>query len=185
VSFLAELFRSNGFEIFRVDPTPSHGGSIRVWTSRIGKHDVTSSVQDYLELEQKADITKFDSLKKFAQDVISWRNNFRLLLSELISEGAIIGGLGAPSRASTLIAFAGITELDLVGVGEVNDSAKLGKNMPGTGIQVMTEAELLSLQPTHLLVLSWHIKDGIMVALRKKGYLGKFIVPLPFPTVVE
>ncbi len=185
VSFLSKLFQSNGFEIFRVDPTPSHGGSIRVWTSRIGKHRVTSSVQDYLELEQKANITNFDTLKKFAKDVITWRNNFRFLLSELISEGAVIGGLGAPSRASTLIAFAGITELDLVGVGEVSDSAKLGKNMPGTRIQVITEAELLSRQPSHLLILSWHIKDGIMAALRDKGYLGKFIVPLPNPVVVE
>ncbi len=185
VTFLKTMFNSFGFDLFRVDPTPSHGGSIRVWACLAGQHPIMSSVQEFLEIELESEITSSNTLQKFAQDVISWRNNFRGLLSKLIADSARIGALGAPSRASTLLTFAGLTELDLIGVGEVPDSAKIGKFMPGTRIEVMSENQLLSLNPTHLLILSWHIKEPIMKALRKKGYQGSFIIPLPVPQVVN
>jgi hypothetical protein len=185
VTFLKKMFEANGLSIFRVGSTPSHGGSIRVWACKVGERRVDDSVQSYLDLEKEAEISSLDTLQKFGNDVKKWRSEFRQLISELQLEGAKIGALGAPSRASTLIAFTGLTELDLVGVGEVSNSGKLGKKMPGTRIPVITEDSLLRLDPSHLLILSWHIKDTIMLALRNKGYRGKFIIPLPHPIVVD
>ena len=185
VTFLKEMFKTNGFEIFRVNRTPTHGGSIRVWACKNGQHQIESSVQDFLSLESTEQISNIKTLQKFSQDVISWRNSFRVLIGELISTGAKIGALGAPSRASTLVAFTGLTELDIFAVGEVSQSTKVGKNMPGTRIPVITESELLSGSPTHLLILSWHIKDPIMKSLREMGYKGSFIIPLPIPVVVQ
>ena len=185
VTFLREMFKANGFEIFRVDRTPTHGGSIRVWACKNGQHQILDSVQNFLSMEKISKITDLDTLKKFAEDVILWRNSFRALLADLISSGAKVGALGSPSRASTLLAFAGVTELDLYGVGEVSQSSKIGRNIPGTRIPVVTESELLSSNPTHLLILSWHIKDPIMQSLRKMGFEGSFIVPLPIPQVVR
>jgi hypothetical protein len=136
-------------------------------------------------MEEGAKIYEVSTLENFAKDITVWRSKFRQLIANLQLEGAVIGGLGAPSRASTLVAFTGLTELDLVGVGEVPNSGKLGKNLPGTRIPVITEENLLDLNPSHLLILSWHIKETIMSALRNKGYKGKFIVPLPYPIEVE
>jgi hypothetical protein len=185
VTFLKKMFNEFGLDIFRVDSIVSHGGSIRVWACRQGKHVVSGSVEKFLKIESDAKIDNVEVLMKFSKDVISWRNEFRLMFSQLITSGAKIGGLGAPSRASTLITFSGLSEHDLFGIGEVSNSAKIGKNIPGTRIPVMTEAELLKGKPTHLLILSWHITDQIMSALRKKGYEGKFIIPLPLPKVVD
>jgi hypothetical protein len=185
VKFLQKLFNNYGFEIFRVDSIPTHGGSIRVWVCKNGRHPITKSVNDFLMLEETVKISDIETLKGFAKDVILWRNNFRILIADLISNGAKIGALGAPSRASTLLTFAGITELDLFGIGEVPQSAKLGKNMPGTRIPVITESALLSLNPSHLIILSWHIKDSIINALRNKGFKGKFIIPLPNSVVIH
>jgi SAM-dependent methyltransferase len=185
VTFLIKMFTSNGYSVFRIDPTPSHGGSIRVWACRLGQRPIEESVQKYLEMEADAKIYEKTTLENFAKEVKIWRSQFRELFAKLQLEGAVIGGLGAPSRASTLVAFAGLTELDLIGVGEVSNSGKLGKNMPGTRIPVVTEEVLLGLNPSHLLILSWHIKETIMGALRNKGYRGKFIVPLPYPTEVD
>jgi len=185
VTFLEKMFREHGLEIFRVENIPTHGGSIRVWASKPGSHLVTETVEEFLLNEDLAAISKLEKLQEFANRVISWRNNFRLVLSELISSGARIGGIGAPSRASTLIAFTGLTELDLLAVGEVQNSAKIGKYMPGTRIPVIPESELLSQDPTHLLILSWHIEEPIIKSLRDMGYKGSFIVPLPSPRVLQ
>ncbi len=185
VTFLEKMFGDFGFEIFRVDPIPSHGGSIRVWASRKGAHKIDTSVENFKEIEEKAKVIDIETLHQFSKRVISWRNDFRLLIAELIGLGAKIGALGAPSRASTLITFAGLTELDVVGVGEVPNSSKIGKNMPGTRIPVITENELLIKGPTHLLLLSWHIQEPIMKALRQKGFKGSFIIPLPSPRVID
>lgn len=185
VTFLNELFNSFEFEIFRVDPISSHGGSIRVWAGRRGIHSTTKSVTDFIELERNFEITKIKTLQDFAERVIAWRNNFRGFISTTLLNGAKIGAIGAPSRASTLITYSGLNEHDIIGVGEVTGSAKIGKNMPGTKIPVISESELLKLNPTHLLILSWHIKDPIMKSLRQSGFKGKFIVPLPHPIELE
>jgi hypothetical protein len=33
--------------------------------------------------------------------------------------------------------------------------------------------------------LSWHIADELVANLRRKGYRGRFVVPLPVPVVIE
>ena len=63
VTFLKEMFKANGFEIFRVDRTPTHGGSIRVWACKNGQHQIESSVQDFLSLELKEQISNIKNRK--------------------------------------------------------------------------------------------------------------------------
>jgi hypothetical protein len=35
------------------------------------------------------------------------------------------------------------------------------------------------------LLLSWHIADELMPILRRKGFKGQFIVPLPEPRITD
>ena len=183
LTFLEKLFEKYGFKIFNVEKIDSHGGSIRVWSSRSLSYGKKSSVKEMIGEEQKHGIVKIIGLEHFSSKVIAWRQEFRRVITELKLDGARISGVGAPSRASTLIAFAGLTELDLDAVAEVEGSAKIGHYMPGTRIPVEIESEVLSKEPTHLLILSWHLKDSIMSNLRSKGFKGKFIIPLPNPHV--
>jgi len=39
--------------------------------------------------------------------------------------------------------------------------------------------------PEYALILSWHYGKNVMKNLRKKGYKGKFIIPLPVPKIVN
>jgi hypothetical protein len=57
--------------------------------------------------------------------------------------------------------------------------------MPGTAIPVLDERKLYEDQPGYALLLSWHIADELAVNLRRGGYRGKFVVPLPKPRIVE
>jgi len=96
-----------------------------------------------------------------------------------------IYGISAPSRASTLINYAGIDDGVLDCVVEINGSHKIGKYMPGTLIPVVEESALFKDQPEYALLLSWHIADELMPKLKQKGFKGKYIIPLPSPKIIQ
>ena len=68
--------------------------------------------------------------------------------------------------------------------GEKKGSPKIGLYTPGTHIPVADESRIIEEQPEYLLVLSWHIGNELIAVMRKLGYRGKFILPLPTPRVV-
>ena len=97
----------------------------------------------------------------------------------------VIFGVGAPSRAATLVNYVGLNEDILKCILEINGSYKIGKYMPGTNIPIISEKYLKKLKPDYLLILSWHISKQLIKKLRKKGFKGKFIIPLPKPKIVS
>ena len=101
------------------------------------------------------------------------------LLAKLKSEGKRIVGIGAPSRATTLINYCGIDQDMIDCVLEISSSSKLSKFIPGTKIPVLDESLLFDEQPDYALMLSWHIADELIPKLKDKGYSGNFIIPLP------
>jgi hypothetical protein len=107
------------------------------------------------------------------------------LLAPLKRTGALIYGVGAPSRASTLINYIGLDDGILDCVLEVAGSHKLNKYVPGTRVPVVDERKLFEDQPEYALLLSWHIADELAQNLRRGGYRGKFISPLPTPRIFE
>ena len=93
--------------------------------------------------------------------------------------------MGAPSRAVTLINFVGI-DLGLIDcVLEIPGSDKIGKYMQGTKIPILDESILYKDQPEYVLLLSWNIAKELIQNLKKRGYKGKYIIPLPTPNIVE
>ena len=38
-------------------------------------------------------------------------------------------------------------------------------------------------QPDYVVLFSWHIASELKTNLRKKGFKGKFIIPLPVPRI--
>jgi hypothetical protein len=184
-SFLTILFKSYGLEIFDIERIPTHGGSIRVWAARIGKFKVSENVEKFISEEKNNKNYGFVGLENFALRVINWRQIFRKLIAEIKLTDSSIAGIGAPSRASTLISFVGLEELDLVAVGEISNSHKIGRNMPGTKIPIIDEKLLIEKSPSdYLLILSWHIAEELIEKIKDHGYKGKFIIPLPIPRVI-
>ena len=56
--------------------------------------------------------------------------------------------------------------------------------LPGTKIKILEENIINLKKYDYLVIFSWHIKKDIIKALRKKGYKGKFIIPLPKPEIL-
>ena len=56
---------------------------------------------------------------------------------------------------------------------------------PFSGIIILEESILYKDQPDYALIFSWHIYKEIIQNLRKRGYKGKFIIPLPVPRIAQ
>jgi len=182
---LEKLLHRHGLEVFHVKRIPTHGGSIRVYATRPGHHAVQASVEERRRHEAESGISDGHALGAFRDRVVRSKIDLFALLAKLKAKGVRIFGIGAPSRASTLINYAGLDDGLVEAVMEVSGSHKLGKYMPGTRIPVLDEAKLYAEQPDYALLLSWHIADELAANLKKRGYQGKFIVPLPEPRVIE
>lgn len=181
---LRYLLEMHGLEIIHAKKIPSHGGSIRIYASRKGRYPTQFSVKELLEIESTEEINS-SALKKFKDRVVNSKLSLMALLRDIKKNGGQIFAIGAPSRASTLINYIGLDDGILDCVVEVDGSYKIGKYMPGTMIPVVEESQLILVQPEYAMITSWHIAEELIPKLKKKGFRGKFIIPLPIPHIVE
>lgn len=184
VGSLAQLFARHDLEIFHVERIPTHGGSVRVFTAEKGARAIEPSVAALLEQERGYGLEDGKALGDFRQRVLQSKLDLLAMLAAVKRKGERVFGVGAPSRASTLVTYVGLDAGTIDCVVEVKGSHKLDKYMPGTRIPVLDEEKLYGEQPEYALLLSWHIADELAENLRKRGYKGKFIVPLPEPRVI-
>jgi hypothetical protein len=182
---LIRLLSEHGLEVFKVERIPTHGGSIRVFSARQGTRSVDASVSRALAAEAAAGLDDGSGLKTFRDRVIRSKVELFELLAPLKRAGARIYGIGAPSRASTLINYTGLDDGILDCVLEISTSHKLNKYVPGTRIPVLDEKKLFADQPEYALLLSWHITDELVANLKSKGFEGRFISPLPTPRIID
>jgi SAM-dependent methyltransferase len=181
---LKYLLEKHGLEIIHAKQIPTHGGSIRVYASGKGKYAVKDTVVKLLEKEKNIVVGK-EKLLEFKDKVIISKLEIHSLLLDIKKQEKKIYGIGAPSRASTLINYIGIDDGIMDYVMEIKGSHKIGKYIPGTLIPVVEESKLYEDQPDYALMLSWHIADELMPKLREKGFKGKFIVPLTNPKIID
>ncbi len=182
---LLQLFKRHDLDIIRIKKIPTHGGSIRVYTARPGIYQIDDSVKAQLALEEKAGINTGRALDDFKEKVEKTKIDLLKLICQLKQDNKRIVGVGAPSRSSTLINYTGLDETLVDCVLELSNSHKLNKFVPGTRVPVLDEALLYREQPDFAILYSWHIADELIPNLKKRGYKGKFIVPLPSPRIVD
>jgi hypothetical protein len=180
---LQYLAAMHGLEIIHAKQIPTHGGSIRVYMARVGIFPVQSSVASILAQEHASGLNAV-GLSAFKDRVVRSKLELYALLRDIKARGKRIYGVGAPSRASTLINYVGLDDGILDCVLEVSGSLKVGKYMPGTLIPVLEEGHLFTNPPDYALLLSWHITAELIPKLRDKGYTGKFLCPLPSPEIL-
>jgi hypothetical protein len=181
---LKYLLEKHGLEIFYAKLIPTHGGSIRIYAARAGDYTVQPIVAELLK-EEAPVVLKKENLLRFKERVVLSKLRLHSLLLAIKEKGQRIYGISAPSRASTLINYVGLDDGMLDYVLEIKGSHKIGKYIPGTLIPVVEESCLFDDQPEYALLLSWHIADELMPKLRKKGFRGSFIIPLPTPMIVR
>lgn len=183
VRSLKNIFKKYGMRIIKVRKINTHGGSIRVYATKNKKYLLDNSVSKAL-IEEKKFLSK-KNIKLFGNKVFESKVNLLNILKKIRSKNKNIYAVGAPSRATTLVNYVGITEEIIDCICEIKGSHKINHYLPGTRIPIVSEKQIFKKKPKYLLLLSWHISKELIRNLKKKGYKGKFILPLPYPKIVD
>jgi len=175
------LFKKHKLEIIDTKEIPTHGGSIRVYAARKGKFKISKNVKK--QIKKKKKYLNKKSFNQFKKNVVNSKIGLFNLINKIKNNNKTIYGVGAPSRASTLINYLGLDQDIIDCVLEINGSYKIGNYIPGTKIPILNENILKREKPDYLILFSWHIKNELKRNLKRKGFKGKFIIPLPKPKI--
>ncbi|EKD64784.1 MAG: hypothetical protein ACD_50C00307G0015 [uncultured bacterium] len=183
---LDKFFVNHGMQIFDVVKKDVHGGSVRVYVKfKEAKYKVKGSVKKFIDLEKKKKLFNIDTYRRFARKIEENKIKLSKLLRKLKKEKKSIAGYGAPAKSTTLLHYfnLGTENLDFI----ADDSPyKQGLFTPGKHIPVISPKEIYTKNPDYLLILAWNFADSVMKMHEKyKKAGGKFIIPVPSPTIYD
>lgn len=176
---LARLFAGAGMELFDVRRLPVHGGSVRIFAARRGRHAITSALDAAIAQEESLNLSETATYEKFSSAVRYSRDSLRDLVCRSRADGARVAALGATAKGNTLLNYCG---LGLADIDYVADSTPLKQGLltPGTHIPVVAESRIRTDRPDLTLLLAWNYADAILARFGDYiGAGGRFIHPVP------
>lgn len=160
---LHHLFMNSPFELFRIDNSTIHGGSMRIYVRRRG-----------------------DLLGNFIKNVRTIDKKLNKFLRSEKKKGKKIAAFGAAAKGITLLSY---FKLDNKIIDYIADATpyKQGKYSPETLIQVKPEEELIKNPPDIILILAWNYKEEIIGKVTKmlKGRKITFVIPIPKVEIIK
>jgi SAM-dependent methyltransferase len=176
---LTELMRMHGLVVFDVEHFPDiHGGTIRVFASRVGERTPSARTVAMLERERSFGFTKIDVYLAFGERVRENMSALADLIDQLRSRGRRIWAYGASAKGNTLMNFTG-TKADVIPVVVDDNPKKWGLYTPGAHMRIVGPGELAKAEIEHLLLLAWNFEREIVQRSRAAGYRGAYIRPIP------
>lgn len=179
---LNSLMLNHGLEIFDVEYNKVNGGSIRIYVGYPGVHKVEESFFSALQKETEDfdfNVVSIETLKtniyQFQDAILSFVKSF--------PENSVYA-LAASTKGNTLLQILGLSNMDIVAIGEVNKD-KFGLVTVGSRIPIVPEKEVLEANPRLIIILAWHFVDTFRNLLQeyiKNG--GMVLFPLPEPMIL-
>ena len=182
---ITKLANRFGMEVSDVLERDIHGGSFRVFISRIGERQINERVANFLQREKDSKWSCPDTLNDFSQKVRENREELTSLLNSLKSSGKKVAAVSAPAKGMTLLNYSRIGPDTLDFVTE-KSTLKIGRYCPGVHIPVLDDDALISNQIDYALLLAWNFSEEIMNNLKEFSEGGgKFIIPIPHPKILD
>lgn len=181
---LERLFARVGMELFDIKQLPIHGGSLRIFVGRAGRHAATPAVEELRGAEARAGLADPAVYERFAACVRESREALRDLLLRLRGAGKRVAALGATAKGNTLLNYCGIGP-EVVEYVADSTPLKQGLLTPGMRIPVRPERVIRDDRPDFTLLLAWNYAEAIVE--RFGDYIaagGRFIHPIPLARVM-
>lgn len=181
---LVSFFARHGMELIDVLPVPNKGGSIRGTAQlKSGPRRVSPCVAELVAAELEAGLDRPDPYRSFARRLTEVTGRLGELIAAEQAAGGRIAGYGASVGSVTLVhQFRLGDALDFIA-----DDKPLADTLPAAGrdIPVTSSDALYGPQaPSAVVVLAWRYAAPIIARHERfQAAGGRFIVPLPFPTV--
>jgi len=168
--------------LFDIEKIPVHGGSIRCYYSYVEEDE--SSFEKLWYEEDDMCLYSVKTYEDFGKRVQVMSGKLRKLLINLKNSGNRIVGYGAPAKGNTLLNYCRIGN-DILDYLTDTTPYKQGKLSPGMFIPVVSPEFFHEDNPDYALMLSWNYKEEILE--KEKEFVkngGRFIIPIPEPTIV-
>jgi len=186
---LNNLLKKHGLKVVDVELNDVNSGSFRVIIAhednkefKLPPHALQIGefrVNALLNYEESLNVTDPKTWVDFFKCAENNKKKTLELLTDLKVKGKKVIGFGASTKGNTLLQYYGITT-DLIPCIAEASPEKFSKKTIGTGIPIIDEKELESMNPDYLFIFPWHFVEMFKnknKRLRKRGV--KFIVPLP------
>jgi hypothetical protein len=180
---LARFCEGEGLALLDVERVATHGGSLRAFIGRPG-HRIARPDAVAARIARERDAVGAEGCARLARGAANVRDALPRLVREIRAGGGRVAGYGAPAKATVLLNYCALGGDDIDYVVDRNP-LKQGRLVPGVDVPVVGLEQLESDPPTHLLLLAWNLVNEIMRAqsdFAARG--GRFILPVPHPTIV-
>lgn len=193
---LKPLLEEAGFEVFDALLNPTNGGSIRVYATPAGSTDYltcplnwlsigTARVSALLEYEKTEGFATPVRYFEFAKHIENLKHTTMAWLEQQAELGKKVVGYGASTKGNVLLQYYGITSELLPCIADAN-SKKWGLATVGSGIPIVSEAEMRKMQPDYLLAFPWFFISHFLQRERALLDSGtRFVMPQPKLCVVD
>jgi SAM-dependent methyltransferase len=179
------ILDAHGLKVFDVEELPTHGGSLRVYASRIEDptHPEQPAAQSVLRKEQEHGLDSIEGYRGFARQVKETKFALLNFLLSAAKASKTVAGYGAPGKSATLLHYCGIGK-DLIQYTVDRSPHKQGRLLPGTHIQIYHPDRIRETRPDFVVVLPWNLKDEIVQQLHFiREWGGQFVIPIPKVTI--
>ncbi len=173
------VLTKHGLALFDVTELPTHGGSLRLFASHPGAHEIQPTVADMRTRERAAGLDEAAVYAGFAERVAATRLTIQAFFAGAARDGKTVAGYGAPAKGNTLLNFCSIGP-DMLPFTVDRSPHKQGMLLPGSRIPVRHPDAILAERPDYVFVLPWNLRQEIseqMAEIRDWG--GRFVVPIP------
>jgi hypothetical protein len=166
-SAVDKICQMHGLQLFRIEELSIHGGSNRYWLRRLdGSSSPEQSVdklKTYEKINRLFEVNEWENLSSKVSNMLS---EFQTWLTLGAGEGKRVYGYGAAAKASTLLNSINVEASNLIlGIADLSRE-KQGRFMPPCAIEIISLEQLVSADPTDIIVFPWNIKMEIVTQLR-------------------
>ncbi len=185
VESVQRIFEPHGFQVFRVEPQETHGGSMRYYLCFEGVRSVELSVTNQLKKEHVLGLNCLETYYAFGKACQKKRDELYALLEQLKKEGKRVVGYAATAKSTTILNYCGIGSELIEYIGDTTP-LKQGKFSPGMHIPIKSYEWLRDDHCDYRVLFAWNHAQEIFEKEQefvKKG--GKWITFSPQVEILQ